>query len=75
MPPRTVHISQADADTAKYEFLNHPEPKVQVRMLCLRLKYRGYEHQLIADILEVSRNYNAPQKLPRDSRQKTLFSK
>jgi len=45
MPPRTVHISKADADTAKYEFLNHPEPKVQVRMLCLRLKYRGYEHQ------------------------------
>lgn len=56
MPPRTVHISEADGTAAKYEFLNHPEPIVQKRMLCLRLKYRGYENQAIADILEVSRN-------------------
>ena len=56
MPPRTVQISKADADAAKYEFLNHPEPIVQKRMLCLRLKYRGYDQQQIADILEVSRN-------------------
>lgn len=56
MPPRIVHISEADADAAKYEFLNHPEPLVQKRMLCLRLKYRGYQNQAIADILEISRN-------------------
>ena len=56
MPPRTVHISQADGTAAKYEFLNHPDPIVQKRMLCLRLKYRGYENQAIADIVEVSRN-------------------
>ena len=56
MPPRIVHISEADADAAKYEFLNHPEALVQKRMLCLRLKYRGYQNQAIADILEISRN-------------------
>lgn len=56
MPPRTVHISEADGTAAKYEFLNHPDPVVQKRMLCLRLKYRGYENQVIADILELSRN-------------------
>lgn len=56
MPPRSVYISEADANAAKYEFLNHPEPKVQLRMLCLRLKYRGYENQAIADIMEISRN-------------------
>lgn len=56
MPPRTVHISEADGNAAKYEFLNHPEPAVQKRMLCLRLKYRGFENWVIADILEISRN-------------------
>jgi transposase len=56
MPPRIVHISEADADAAKYEFSHHPEPIVQMRMLCLRLKYRGYENQAIADVLEISRN-------------------
>jgi transposase len=56
MPPRIVHISEADGTAAKYEFLNHPEPSVQKRMLCLRLKYRGYENHTIADILELSRN-------------------
>lgn len=56
MPPRSVYISEADANAAKYEFSHHPEPKVQVRMLCLRLKYRGYESQAIADIMEISRN-------------------
>jgi transposase len=39
-----------------YEFLNHPDPIVQKRMLGLRLKYRGYEQQQIVDILEVNRN-------------------
>jgi transposase len=56
MPPRTVYISEADATAAKYEFSHHPEPKVQQRMLCLRLKYRGYENQAIANIMEISRN-------------------
>ena len=56
MPPGTVDISQADGTAAKYEFLNHPDPVVQKRMLCLRLKFRGYENQAIADVLEVSRN-------------------
>lgn len=56
MPPRIVHISEADANAAKYEIWNHPEPIVQKRMHCLRLKYRGYENQAIADLLEISRN-------------------
>lgn len=56
MPFRSIHISEADANAAKYEFSNHPEPIVQKRMLCLRLKYRNYQNQEIADILEVSRN-------------------
>lgn len=56
MPFRSIHISEADANAAKYEFSNHPEPIVQKRMLCLRLKYRGYQNQEIADILEISRN-------------------
>jgi transposase len=56
MPLRTVHISEADANAAKYECFYHPEPVVQKRMHCLRLKYRGYQNQAIADILEISRN-------------------
>ena len=56
MPPRTVHISEADGTAAKYEYLNHPDPIVQKRMQCLRLKYRGFENWLIADVLEISRN-------------------
>lgn len=56
MPLQKVNISEADANAAKYEFSNHPEPIVQKRMLCLRLKYRGYSNQAIADIVEVSRN-------------------
>jgi transposase len=34
----------------------HPEPIVQKRMLCLRLRHRGYENQMIAYILEIHRN-------------------
>jgi Transposase and inactivated derivatives len=56
MPLHTVHISDADADAARYEMFRHPDPIVQKRMFCLRLKYRGYENQAIADIVEVSRN-------------------
>jgi transposase len=56
MPLRTVHISEADANAAKYECFYHPEPIVQKRMHCLRLKYLGYQNQAIAAILEISRN-------------------
>jgi transposase len=56
MPLRRVHISEADANAAKYEYFNHPEPIVQKRMHCLRLKYMGYQNQAIAAILEISRN-------------------
>jgi transposase len=56
MPLRSIHISEADANAAKYEFSHHPEPTVQKRMLTIRLKYRGYQNQQIADILEISRN-------------------
>ena len=56
MPSRLIHISEADANAAKYEFSNHPDPIVQRRMLCLRLKYRGYQNQEISAILELSRN-------------------
>ena len=56
MPLRYIHISEADAKAAKYESFHHPEPLVQKRMQCLRLKYRRYENQQIAAILEISRN-------------------
>lgn len=56
MPFQRIHISEADANAAKYEFSHHPEPTVQKRMLCLRLKYLGYQNQEISAILEVSRN-------------------
>jgi hypothetical protein len=28
MPPRIVHISEADANAARYEYSYHPEPIV-----------------------------------------------
>jgi transposase len=56
MPSRLLLISAADAEAASYESLNYPEPIVQKRMFCLRLKYRGYQNREIADILEISRN-------------------
>lgn len=56
MPSRKIYISEADANAAKYEFYNYPEPTVQKRMHCLRLKYRGFKNLAIAKILEVNRN-------------------
>jgi transposase len=56
MPLRVIDISEADADAAKYEMFNYPDPTVQKRMLCLRMKYLGFEHQDIAALLGMSRN-------------------
>lgn len=56
MPPRVVHISEADANDAIYETFHHPEPIVQKRMLALRMKYLGFKQQDIADTLACSRN-------------------
>lgn len=56
MPLHPVHISQADADAAKYEMFYHPDPIVQKRMLCVRMKYLGFEHQDIADTIGCCRN-------------------
>ncbi len=35
MPLHTVHISDAVADTARYEIFHHPNPIVQKRMMCV----------------------------------------
>ena len=56
MPLHPVNISKADADAAKYEMFNHPDPVVQKRMFCLRMKALGFEHQDIADTLGCCRN-------------------
>lgn len=56
MPLRTISISEADADDAKYEMIHHPDALVQQRMLCLRMKYSGHKNKDIAKVLGVSRN-------------------
>jgi transposase len=56
MPLQTVHISDSDADAAKYEMFSHPDPIVQKRMLCVRMKSLGYRHQDIADVIGCCRN-------------------
>lgn len=56
MPLHTVHISEADADAAKYEMFHHPDPIVQKRMLCVRMKYLGFRHQDIGDTIGCCRN-------------------
>ena len=56
MPLRTIQISEADADDAKYEMIHHPDRLVQQRMLCLGMKYCGYKQGDIAKVLGLSRN-------------------
>lgn len=56
MPLQAVHISDADADAAKYEMFHHPDPIVQKRMLCIRMKHLGFKHQDIADTIGCCRN-------------------
>lgn len=56
MPLHPVHISDADADAAKYEMFHHPDPIVQKRMLCVRMKHLKFEHQEIADTIGCCRN-------------------
>jgi transposase len=56
MPLHLIHISDADADAAKYEMFSHPDPIVQKRMLCVRMKYLKFEHQDIADTIGCCRN-------------------
>ena len=55
MPLRIVHICQADADAAKYDMFNHPDPLVQKRVLCLYMKYLNFEHAAIARVLGCNR--------------------
>ncbi len=56
MPLHPVHISDADADAAKYEMFHHPDPIVQKRMLCVRMKHLRFGHQDIADTIGCCRN-------------------
>jgi transposase len=56
MPLHPVHISDADADAAKYEMFHHPDPIVQKRMLCVRMKYLRFEHEDIAETIGCCRN-------------------
>jgi transposase len=56
MPLHPVYISDADADAAKYEMFHHPDPIVQKRMLCVRMKALGFQHQDIADTIGCHRN-------------------
>lgn len=55
MPLRIVHICQADADAAKYDMFNHPDPLVQKRALCLYMKFLNFEHDAIARVLGCNR--------------------
>lgn len=55
MPLRIVHICQADADAAKYDMFNHPDPLVQKRALCLHMKALDFEHAAIAKVLGCNR--------------------
>lgn len=56
MPLHPVHISDADADAAKYEMFHHPDPIVQKRMLCIRMKALRFRHEDIADTVGCHRN-------------------
>jgi len=56
MPLHPVHISKADADSARYEMFGSPDLIVQRRMLCLRMKSLGFAHHDIADVIGCSRN-------------------
>ena len=56
MSLQTVHINDSDADAAKYEMFSHPDPIVQRRMLCIRMKRLGYKNQDIRSIIGCSRN-------------------
>lgn len=55
MPLRIVHISQADANAAKYDMFNHPDLLVQKRTLCLYMKSLDFEHQAISKVLGCNR--------------------
>jgi transposase len=55
MPLRIIHISEADANAAKYDMFNHPDPLVQKRALCLHMKYLNFEQQAIAKVLDCNR--------------------
>lgn len=55
MSLRIVHISQADANAAKYDMFNHPDLLVQKRALCLYMKSLDFEHQAIAKVLGCNR--------------------
>ena len=56
MPPCKILISEADKDTASYEFSTNSSNKIRIRMLCLVLKFYGLDHALIALILACHRN-------------------
>jgi transposase len=56
MPPCNILISEADKNTASYEFANNHSRKIRLRMLCVVLKFYGLDHTLIALILICHRN-------------------
>jgi transposase len=56
MPPCKILISEADKNTASYEFANNSSRKIRLRMLCLVLKFYNLDHALIALILACHRN-------------------
>ena len=56
MPLHAVHISDADADAARYEMFHHPDPIVQKRMMCIRMKSFGFMHEEIANVIGCCRN-------------------
>lgn len=56
MPLHAVHISEADADAARYEMFHHPDPIVQKRMMCIRMKYFGFKHEEIGNVIGCCRN-------------------
>jgi transposase len=51
MPLRKIHISETDANAAKYDMFEHPNLLAQKRAMCLLMKYLNFEHEAIARVL------------------------
>ena len=51
-----INPSSEDVETFKYERINHPHPRVLIRMDVLWLKTNELPHQQIAEIAGVSKN-------------------
>ncbi|MFZ4477587.1 MAG: hypothetical protein ACOYPR_20500, partial [Saprospiraceae bacterium] len=51
MPLHAVHIRDVDADATRHEMFHHPDPIVQKRMMCIRMKSFGFMHEETASVI------------------------